>query len=89
MMPGSERDEILEAALARIAVLEREVQQLREATIPGGRLIVPRAVTTPPPSEITRGVLYVAQGAPGAADVVRVVLKAAADTYSAITVATG
>lgn len=75
----------------RLEALEREVQQLRAAAAhaDGGRLIIPRAVTTPTASKITRDVLYVAEGASGVADVVKVILKGAADGYSAVTVATG
>lgn len=47
------------------------------------------AAEAPTPSEQTRGVVYMVEGASGAADTVKVILKSAADSYSAVTIATG
>lgn len=54
-----------------------------------GRVRIPTAAEAPTPAENTRRVVYVIEGAAGAADVMYVILKSAADTYSAVTVATG
>ena len=75
----------------RIEALEREVQALRAAAENrnGRALVLPRAVTAPTASEVTRGLVYVTFGAAGVADTVSVILKSAGDTYSAVTIATG
>ena len=54
-----------------------------------GLMRVQSAAEAPTPSEQTRGVFYMIEGASGAADVVYVILKSAADAYSAVTIATG
>lgn len=79
----------------RIDALERQVRDLMQDVaslseeLSRHRLSVPRSVVAPTPSSVTRGVLFLTEGASGAADTVKVVLKSAADTYSAVTVSTG
>ncbi len=75
----------------RLDAIDREVQRLKAANVEasGRGMVLPRAVTAPTASEVTRGLIYVTEGGAGVADVVNVILKSAADTYSAVTIATG
>lgn len=54
-----------------------------------GLMRIQSAAEAPTPGENTRGVVYMVEGASGAADTVKVILKSAADSYSAVTIATG
>lgn len=73
---------------ADVAALRAEVQRLRaELEHRSGRgMVIPRAVTAPVASEVTRSLLYVTEGAAGVADRVFVVVKDVADVYSAFQV---
>lgn len=76
-----------EEMMTTIRTLQTRVDELeRLVTLP---LRVPRAVTAVTPSEVTRGRMVLNYGGTGAADTVGVVLKAADETYSEVTVATG
>lgn len=79
-MNEQELTDAVQQLQAQVADLEARLEEA---------MVVDRAVNAPTASEVTRGRLFLTEGASGAADTVKVILKSAADTYSAKTVATG
>lgn len=74
----------------RIAALEaslRRVEARLSEFTRGEAQRIPRAVDTPTASSPTRRQIYVTQGGPGVADTCSIILKDAADVFSAVQIA--